>query len=121
MPPLLRLRDFEYTGEHTRLSSRTKRTGIISEYIPVAYPTGRIRNFLLGFLAAGSYNGYYLAPLEDGSYICVYFDDYPILRSGDELPTGYVQYATTKEKTMLHQMVEDYEVDPVYVLEWLRI
>ena len=66
------------------------------------------------------YNGYYLASLEDGSYICVYFDNYLMLRSGDELPTGYIRYTTTEEKNMLHQMAEDYEVDPVYVLDLYR-
>ena len=118
--PLLRLRDSEYAGEHTHLNGQTKRTVVISEYIPVAYPTGPIRSFLLRFLASGHYNGYYLAPLEDGSYVCVYFDDYLMLRSGDELPTGYIRYTTTEEKTMLHQMAEDYEVDPVYVLDMYR-
>ena len=118
--PLLRLRDSEYAGEHTHHNSGVKKTAIISEYIPVAYPTGPARRFLLRFLASGSYNGYYLAPLEDGSYVCVYFDDYLMLRSGDELPTGYVRYTTTEEKTMLHQMANDYEVDPVYVLDMYR-
>ena len=118
--PLLRLRDSEYAGEHTHLNGQTKRTVVISEYIPVAYPTGPLRSFLLGFLASGYYNGYYLAPLKDGSYVCVYFDDYLMLRSGDELPTGYIRHTTTEEKTMLHQMAEDYEVDPVYVLDMYR-
>ena len=118
--PLLRLRDSEYAGEHTHLNGQAKRTVIISEYIPVAYPTGPLRSFLLGFLASGYYNGYYLAPLKDGSYVCVYFDDYLMLRSGDELPTGYIRHTTTEEKTMLHQMAEDYEVDPVYVLDMYR-
>ena len=118
--PLLRLRDSEYAGEHTHLNGQTKRTVVISEYIPVAYPTGPIRSFLLRFLASGHYNGYYLAPLEDGFYVCVYFDDYLMLRSSDELPTGYIRYTTTEEKTMLHQMAEDDEVDPVYVLDMYR-
>lgn len=118
--PLLRLRDSEYAGEHTHHNSEVKKTAIISEYIPVAYPTGPARRFLLRFLASGSYNGYYLAPLEDGTYVCIYFDDYLMLRPGEELPTGYVRYATTEEKTMLHQMANDYEVDPVYVLDMYR-
>ena len=118
--PLLRLRDLGYAGEHTYHNSGVKKTAIVSEYIPVAYPTGPIRSFLLKFLASGHYNGYYLAPLEDGSYVCVYFDDYLMLRSGDELPTGYIRYTTTEEKTMLHQMAEEYEVDPVYVLDMYR-
>ena len=56
----------------------------------------------------------------DGSYVCVYFNDYLMLRPGDELPTGYIRYTTTEEKNMLHQMAEDYEVDPVYVLDLYR-
>lgn len=43
-----------------------------------------------------------------------------MLRPGDELPTGYVRYTTTEEKTMLHQMAEDYKVDLVYVLDMYR-
>ena len=43
-----------------------------------------------------------------------------MLRPGDELPTGYIRYTTTEEKTMLHQMAEDYEVDLVYVLDMYR-
>ena len=86
----------------------------------MAYPTGPVRNFLLHTLASGYYNRYYLAPLEDGTYVCVYFDDYLMLRTGEELPTGYIRDTTTEEKTMLRQIVEDYEVDPVYVLDMYR-
>lgn len=118
--PLLRLRDSEYAGDHTHLNGRTKRTVTISEYIPVAYPTGPIRNFLLEFFTSGSYNSYYLAPLSDGSYVCVYFDDYLMLKPGDDLPTGYLRYTTTEEASMLHQMAEEYEVNPVYVLDMYR-
>lgn len=86
----------------------------------MAYPTGPVRNFLLHTLASGYYNRYYLAPLEDGTYVCVYFDDYLMLRLGEELPTGYIRDTTTEEKTMLRQIAEDYEVDPVYVLDMYR-
>ena len=119
--PLLRLRDTDEAGEHThRTSGGGKRTIFIGEYIPVAYPTGPVRNFLLHTLASGYYNRYYLAPLEDGTYVCVYFDDYLMLRTGEELPTGYIRDTTTEEKTMLRQIAEDYEVDPVYVLDMYR-
>lgn len=117
--PLLRLRDTEYAGEHPSRKNGVRRSVTISEYIPTADPAP-VRGFLLDFLASGFYNRYYLAPLEDGSYVCVYFDDYLMLRPGEELPTGYVRYATTEEKTMLHQMAEEYEVDPVYVLDMYR-
>ena len=118
--PLLRLRDTDEAGEHTHRTSGGKRTIFIGEYIPVAYPTGPVRNFLLHTLASGYYNRYYLAPLEDGTYVCVYFDDYLMLHPSDELPTGYIRDTTTEEKTMLRQIAEDYEVDPVYVLDMYR-
>lgn len=117
--PLLRLRDTEYAGEHTSRKNGVRRTVTISEYIPTADP-GPVRGFLLDLLASGFYNRYYLAPLEDGSYVCVYFDDYLMLRPGEELPAGYVRYATTEEKNMLHQVAEEYEIDPVYVLDMYR-
>lgn len=117
--PLLRLRDTEYAGEHTSCKNGVRRTVTISEYIPTA-DSAPVRGFLLNFVASGFYNRYYLAPLEDGSYVCVYFDDYLMLQPGEELPTGYVRYATTEEKTMLHQMAEAYEVEPVYVLDMYR-
>ena len=43
-----------------------------------------------------------------------------MLRPGEELPTGYIRDTTTEEKTMLRQIAEDYEVDPVYVLDMYR-
>ena len=115
--PLLRLRDPEYAGEH---KDARKRVVVISEYSTMDYPIHPVRKLLMSLFAAGSYNGYYLAPLEDGSYVCVYFDDYLLLQSGGDLHTGYVRYATTEEKIMLHEMAEDYEVDPVYVLDMYR-
>ena len=120
--PLLRLRDTDEAGEHTyRIRrGRRKQTIFIDEYIPVAYPIGPVRNFLLHTPASSYYNRYYLAPLEDGTYVCVYFDDYLMLRLGEELPTGYIRDTTTEEKTMLRQIAEDYEVDPVYVLDMYR-
>lgn len=116
---LLRLRDTEFAGEHTSRRNGARRTVMISEYIPIA-DLAPVRGLLLNFLASGFYNRYYLAPLEDGSYVCVYFDDYLMLRPGEELPTGYVRYATAEEKTMLRQMAEEYEVNPAYVLDMYR-
>lgn len=117
--PLLRLRDTEFAGEHTSRRNGARRTVMISEYIPIA-DLAPVRGLLLNFLAPGFYNRYYLAPLEDGSYVCVYFDNYLMLRPGEELPTGYVRYATAEEKTMLRQMAEEYEVNPAYVLDMYR-
>ena len=38
----------------------------------------------------------------------------------DNYLTGYVRYTTTEERRMLNQMAEDYDVDPVYVLDMYR-
>lgn len=43
-----------------------------------------------------------------------------MLRTGEELPTGYIRDTTTEEKIMLRQIAENYEVDPVYVLDMYR-
>lgn len=117
--PLLRLRDTEYAGEHTSRRNGVRRTVTISEYISTADP-GPIRGFLLDFLASGFYNCYYLAPLEDGSYVCVYFDDHLMLSPGGELPTGYVRYATADEQIMLRGLGESYDVDWMFVLDMYR-
>lgn len=117
--PLLRLRDTEYAGEHTSARKGVRRTVTISEYVPIADP-GPVRSFLLDFLASGVYNRYYLAPLEDGTYVCVYFDDYLMLRPGEELPTGYVRYATADEQMMLRGLEDSYEVNWMYVLDMYR-
>lgn len=118
--PLLRLRDTNEAGEHRYKRNGGTRTVFLDEYIPVAYPTGPVRNFLLHTLASGYYNRYYLAPLEDGAYVCVYFDDYLMLRPGGELPTGYVRYATADEQKMLRGLEDSYEVNWMYVLDMYR-
>ena len=58
--------------------------------------------------------------LGDNSWLCVYFDDYLALTGTNPYPTGYVRYTTTEERRMLNQMAEDYDVDPVYVLDMYR-
>ena len=117
--PLLRLRDTEYAGEHTSRRNGVRRSVTISGYIPTADLTS-VRGFLLDFLASGFYNRYYLAPLEDGSYVCVYFDDYLMFHPGEELPVGYVRYTTTDERIMLQGIEDSYEINPVYVLHMYR-
>lgn len=119
--PLLRLRDPNEAGKHTpSRKGRTRSPIFIDEYIPVAYPTGPVRNFLLHTFVSGYYNRYYLAPLGDGTYVCVYFDDYLMLCPGEELPTGYVRYATAYEQKMLRRLEDSYEVDRMYVLDMYR-
>ena len=117
--PLARLRDVGQAGVHTHHNSGVKRSVNISEYIYANYPLPPLQRFVQGFVG-GYYNRYYLAELEDGSWLCVYFDDYMVLTGTDNYPTGYVRYTTTEERRMLKQMAEDYDVDPVYILDMYR-
>ena len=117
--PLARLRDTGQAGVHTHNNSGVKRTVSVSEYIYADYPLSPLQRFVQGFVG-GYYNRYYLAELEDGSWLCVYFDDYLAWTGADNYPTGYVRYTTTEERRMLNQMAEDYDVDPVYVLDMYR-
>lgn len=51
---------------------------------------------------SASFNNYYLVQLDDGNYVCAFFDNYHILGNlgGGEiqLPSGYIRYADTDEK-----------------------
>ena len=114
--PLARLRDVGQAGVHTHHNSGVKRSVSVSEYIYTDYPLPPFQRFVQG-LVGGYYNRYYLAELEDGSWLCVYFDDYLAWTGADTYPTGYVRYTTTEERRMLNRMAGDYEVDPVYVLD----
>lgn len=117
--PLARLRDSEQAGVHMHHNSGVKRSVSVSEYIYADYPIPPLQRFIQGFVG-GYYNRYHLLKLEDGSWLCVYFDDYLALTGADNYPTGYVRYTTTEERRMLNQMAEDYGVDPVYVLDMYR-
>ena len=117
--PLARLRDVGQAGVHTHHNSGVKRSVSVSEYIYADYPLPPLQRFVQGF-AGGYYNRYYLAELADGSWLCVYFDDYLAWTGADTFPTGYVRYTTTEERQMLNRMAEDYDVDTVYVLDMYR-
>ena len=117
--PLARLRDAEQEGTHYHRSYGAKRAAYVSEYIFANYPLSPWQRTLQG-LVGGFYNRYYLTELEDGSWLCVYFDDYLTLTGGGEYPTGYIRYTTTEERRVLNQMQADYDVDPVYVLDMYR-
>lgn len=114
--PLARLRDTEQAGVHTHYNGGVKRSVSVSEYIYTDYPFPPFQRFIQGFVG-GYYNRYYLTELADGSWLCVYFDDYLALTGTDNYPTGYVRYTTTEERRMLNRMAEDYDVDSVYVLD----
>ncbi len=117
--PLARLRDVEQEGMHYYNTPSAKRAAYISEYIFADYPLPPWQRMLQG-LVGGFYNRYYLMALEDGSYLCVYFDDYLTLTGTDEYPVGYIRYTTTEERRMLAQMSGDYDVDTAYVLDMYR-
>lgn len=118
--PLARLRDVGQEGTHYHHNGGAKRSVYVSEYIPADYPLPAWEYALQRVAAGGFYNRYYLMELGDNSWLCVYFDDYLTLIGTDTYPTGYVRYTTTEERRMLNRMGEDYDVDPVYVLDMYR-
>ena len=118
--PLARLRDVGQEGTHYHHNGGAKRSVYVSEYITADYPLPAWEYALQRVAAGGFYNRYYLMELGDNSWLCVYFDDYLTLTETDAYPTGYVRYTTTEERRMLNRMAEDYDVDPVYVLDMYR-
>ena len=118
--PLARLRDVGQEGTHYHHNGGAKRSVYVSEYITADYPLSAWEYALQRVAAGGFYNRYYLMELGDNSWLCVYFDDYLALIGTDTYPTGYVRYTTTEERRMLKRMAEDYDVDPVYVLDMYR-
>ena len=82
--PLARLRDVGQAGVHTHHNSGVKRSVSVSEYIYADYPLPPFQRFVQG-LVGGYYNRYYLAELEDGTWLCVYFDDYLAWTGGGHL------------------------------------
>ena len=117
--PLARLRDVGQEGVHARSRYGVRRSVYVSEYVTADYPIPTWQRLLQGAIG-GFYNRYYLMELGDNSWLCVYFDDYLTLTGTDTYPTGYARYTTTEERRMLKQMAEDYDVDPVYVLDMYR-
>ena len=116
--PLARLRDVRQAGEHRR--GHKKSSVYVSEYIVADYPMKSWEKLVQGFLGGGCYNRYYLMELGDGSWLCVYFDDYLALTGTGNYPVGYIRYSTNAEKIMLSQMMEDYDVVPNYVLDMYK-
>lgn len=114
--PLMGIRDPDMAGEYR--ASRGRR-GHIPQYIHLSGFPAPLRPILQHMLLNGFYNTYYLTRLEDGTYACVFFDDYILmpLLNGLDLPAGQVRYASTEEKTMLRQMAEEYDVDVAYVVD----
>lgn len=110
--PLMRLRDLDWEGEHYVGNHGKHYT--IEEYnstgiIPFSLPAESLL-----------YNRYYLMELEDGSWICAYFDDYLVLTNSSRFPTGYLRSASREERQMLSQMARDYDVNTHWVIDMYR-
>lgn len=118
--PLMRLRDVEQEGVHYYRRRGRTRTTYISEYKLAGYPLSKKERLLQTIVGGSLYNRYYLKELSDGSWLCVYFDDYLALTDNARYPTGYVRYTTTEERRMLDEMAEDYDLNTVYVLDMYR-
>lgn len=124
--PLMRLRDTSAEGDYQNWNSisRTRHNFRIDGYQELDYPITPVQKVLTFLLAGASYNSYYLVQLDDGSYLCVFFDDYLMLQKvlgGEvELPVGYVRGSTRTEYVMLYEMAKDYDVDFTLVLDMYR-
>lgn len=119
--PLMRLRDSSEAGIHKTNRSTGYQNVEVKEYHRFDYPiTGR-QKLIKSLVLAASYNNYYLAQLEDGTYVGVFFDDYQMItkQSGKELslPAGELRYGTGEERRMLNKMAADYEVNTFYILD----
>lgn len=112
--PLARLRDPGQAGTHYK-NGPGRGSVYVSEYIAADYPLSPWARAVQS-VVGGFYNRYYLLELDDGTYLCAYFDDYLTL-TGGAYPAGTVRYTTTEERKMLGRMAEDHEVDTAYVLD----
>ena len=121
--PLVRLRDVEEAGTHYTGRRGSRRQVTISEYIAGSYPLSTLQKISQG-IVSGTYNRYHLTELEDGTYLCVYFDDYILWRNmfseGGIFPTGYLRQSTADERSMLESMEGKYHVNASYVLDLYR-
>ncbi len=124
--PLIRLRDTGAKGTYQNWNriSHSIHHSKVTEYRKLDYPITPAQKAFTFLFAGASYNSYYLVQLEDGSYLCVFFDDYLMLQkvlSGEvELPVGYVRGSTRSEYNMLYEMAKDYDVDHTLVLDMYR-
>ncbi len=123
--PLMRLRDSDEQGEHYT-DITTKYTTMTEEYESFSFPVTFLRKAINMLTYCASYNSYYLIQIQDGSYLCVYFDDYLMLQRlfRDELhfSTGRIRYSTNYERVMLSGMYykEGCCVNDLFVLDMYR-
>lgn len=124
--PLARLRDGEQSNRRIHYSAgrRSSRTFQgFDDYRVLPLDPGaldRLRQLLLGNI----YNsGYYLKPLEDGTYLCIYLDDCAfLLGEPEQLYTGRLRSVDAPEEArMLSAMeAEGYDVDTIFILDMYR-
>lgn len=121
--PLLQLRSKELKGTHTVRKRGRHHSYNISEYWTMPYPSSIFQNIIAYCLAEGLYNRYYLLKLNDGTYLCVYLDNYLLLRNillGNKYQTGHIRHAQSYEQTMLKKMGDNYNVNTFYILDMYR-
>ena len=124
--PLARLRDSEQSNRRIHYSSgrRSSRTFQgFDDYRVLPRDPGALDR-LWQLLWGGTYNsGYYLKPLEDGTYLCVYLDDCAFLfGEPEELYTGVLRSTDAPEEArMLHAMeAAGYDLDTSFILDMYR-
>ena len=124
--PLARLRDSEQSNRRIHYSSgrRSSRTFQgFDDYRVLPRDPGALDR-LWQLLWGGTYNnGYFLKPLEDGTYICVYLDDCAFLfGEPEELYTGVLRGVDAPEEArMLHAMeAAGYDLDTSFILDMAR-
>jgi len=122
--PMLRIRSQELVGTHYVRRRSARRQYRVDEYWTMAYPVPLWHDILSFCIAGGMYNRYYLHKLEDNSFLCVYFDDYLMIKrflfGNSAFPVGYVRRTSAKEQGMLRKMQPYYNVDILYVLDMYK-
>ena len=124
--PLARLRDesLSKAKQRYRTSSRSSRKFQGFDNFRTLPQDPSLLEQLWQLMWSGFYNsGYYLKPLEDGTYICVYLDDCAFLFGEPEaLYTGRLRSVDAPEEArMLYDMeAEGYDVDTMFILDMYR-
>lgn len=124
--PLARLRDesLSKAKQRYRTSSRSSRKFQGFDNYRTLPQDPSLLEQLWQLMWSGFYNsGYYLKPLEDGTYICVYLDDCAFLFGEPEaLYTGRLRSVDAPEEArMLYDMeAEGYDVDTMFILDMYR-
>lgn len=120
--PLARLRDKELSKPTYTTGRRVKTEGL-EEYQTLSQDPGVLEQ-LWELCWSGTYNhGYYLKPLEDGTYLCIYLDDCAFLfGEPEQLYTGILRSVDAPEEArMLYAMKEEgYDVNTYFILDMYR-